>query len=276
MNNDFKPPEPEITNHREIQQSLQLLDRTTSWFWWNTVAMIILLLAAMAALFEPEVSEWFALPRHLDATVIVGVSLVLLLISNCYGLYRQRHFKLLRKRLVEQIQVTITQRKRADKFYGLAILDPLTGLYNRRFGEESLQKESTRAETNRYDLAVIAMDLDYFKPINDEFEHAAGDLVLKEFSRYLRRGIRACDLPIRIGGDEFLVVLPECPRENVRIMLSRLKPFEVMFNRRKIKVSYSRGCAQYQIGDTPQTIIHRADQSLYEEKAARATTAVWP
>jgi len=172
------------------------------------------------------------------------------------------------------MQVTIQQRMRADKFYGLAILDPLTGLYNRRFGEESLQKEITRAERNNYDLAVIAMDLDYFKEINDQLGHAAGDLVLKEFSRHLRRAIRACDVPIRLGGDEFLIVLPECPKENLHIILSRLKPFEVMINRRKITVGYSRGKAQYQVGDTPQTIIQRADKSLYAEKAARGRSAV--
>ena len=273
MNNDSKPTEPEITDHQEIEQSLRLLDRTTSWFWWNTIVMILLVLAAMAEFFEPQLAE-LALPPQQDATEIVGELLVLLLIGNVYALYRQHHFKLFRKRLAEQMQVTIQHRLRADKFYGLAILDPLTGLYNRRFGEESLQKEIVRAENNRNELVIIAMDLDYFKEINDQFGHAAGDLVLKEFARHLRRAIRACDVPIRIGGDEFLVVLPECPTENVHIILSRLKPFEVKFNRQKITVSYSRGHAQYQVDDTPQTIIQRADKSLYDEKAARSTAAV--
>ncbi len=273
MKSDSMPTEPGITDHQEIEESLRLLDRTTSWFWWNTIAIVVLVFAMTAEFFEPRLMQ-FAFPQQQDATVTVGGLLLLLLIANWYSLYRQRHFKLFRERLAEQMQVTIQHRMRADKFYGLAILDPLTGLYNRRFGEESLQKEIARAESNGTDLAVIAIDLDYFKETNDQFGHAAGDMVLKEFARHLRRAIRACDVPIRIGGDEFLVVLPECPRDNVHIILSRLNPFDVKFNRQKITVCYSRGRAQYQVGDTPQTIIQRADKSLYDEKAARPAAAV--
>jgi len=196
------------------------------------------------------------------------------LILNGYSLYHQRHLERFRHRLIEQMEAAVKQRVRADKFYGLAILDPLTDLYNRRYGEECLQKEITRAERHGYELAVIVMDLDNFKQINDQFGHAAGDEVLKEFSRHLKRAIRACDVPVRMGGDEFLVVLPECPRENVHIILSRLKPFEVIVNRQKIVVSYSRGRAQYQVSDTSRALIQRADELLYAEKAERAAVAV--
>ncbi len=269
-----KRPEPEITDPQEIRQSLRCLDRSTSWFWWHTMVVLILLLAAMAALSPPELLGRYALPKRLDVTVIVRGLLALMLISNSYMLFYQRQFNLFRHRLAEQMQIAVKQRMRADKFYGLAILDPLTGLYNRRYGEECLKNEITRAERNRYDLAVIVMDLDNFKEINDQFGHAAGDVVLKEFSRRLKRAIRACDVPVRIGGDEFLVILPECPRENVPIILSRLEPFEVILNHQKVIVSYYRGRAQYQVTDTPQTLVQRADEVLYAEKAARATTAV--
>jgi diguanylate cyclase (GGDEF)-like protein len=116
---------------------------------------------------------------------------------------------------------------------------------------------------------VLVLDLDHFKQINDEYGHAAGDLVLKEFSRRLKRAIRACDVPIRVGGDEFLVVLPECPREKVAVILSRLGTFDVSINKQKIPVSCSRGRAQHQVGDTAETILARADESLYLEKANR-------
>jgi diguanylate cyclase (GGDEF)-like protein len=203
------------------------------------------------------------------ATVIVQGLVALMLISNGYMFYQHRQFKLFRQRLGQQLQTAITQRQRADKFYGLAILDPLTGLYNRRYGEECLRKEIARAERQNYDLAVIVLDLDHFKEINDQFGHAAGDVVLREFASRLKRAIRACDVPVRIGGDEFLVVLPECPRENVHIILSRLGPFEVILNRQRIVVSYSRGNAQYQVADTLHTLVQRADEVLYVEKAAR-------
>ena len=274
MSNDSNQPESELINHREIQESLRLLDRTISWFWWTTIALIILLMIAMATVLQPQLAA-DALPRQLDASVFVRGLLFLALLSSAYLLYHQQRFKVFRDRLAEQMQGSVKERMRAEKFYGLSILDPLTGLYNRRYGEECLQKEITRAEKNGYELAVLVLDLDYFKQINDKFGHAAGDLVLKEFSRHIRRAIRACDVPVRIGGDEFIVVLPECPRKNVHIILSRLKPFPVMVDRRRITVSYSRGSAQCQVGDTPQTIMQRADKALYAEKSARvATTAV--
>jgi diguanylate cyclase (GGDEF)-like protein len=271
MSNESKQPEPEITDHSEIRKSLNRLDRSTSWFWWNTIVVIVLLVAALVAIDPAELVARFALLHQLDLTGIVRGLLALMLVGNLYTLYHQRHLKRFRKRLADQMQAAVKQRTRADKFYGLAILDPLTGLYNRRFGEECLAKEITRAEKNDTPLAVIALDLDYFKEVNDQFGHAAGDLVLKEFSRHLRRAIRACDVPVRMGGDEFLVVLPECPRENVQIILSRLKTFELRLGRNKIPVSFSRGRAQYQVCDTVQTLIERADKTLYDEKAARPT-----
>jgi diguanylate cyclase (GGDEF)-like protein len=68
----------------------------------------------------------------------------------------------------------------------------------------------------------VLIDLDYFKEINDQFGHAVGYLALKEFSRSLRKAIRACDMPVRLGGDEFLLVLPECPRDKVIVILQRI------------------------------------------------------
>lgn len=271
MSNDLNQSETELINHREIQDSLRLLDRTISWFWWTTIVMIILLVVAMAALLQPQLAS-YALPRPLDMSMFMRGLIFLALISAAYLFYHQQRFKVFRDRLAEQMHGSVKERMRAEKFYGLSILDPLTGLYNRRYGEECLKKEIVRAEKNGYELAVLVLDLDYFKQINDKFGHAAGDVVLREFSRQLRRAIRACDIPVRIGGDEFIVVLPECPRDNVHIILSRLKPFDVMVDRRRITVSYSRGSAQYQVGDTPQTIIQRADRALYAEKSARGAT----
>jgi len=271
MTSDLKRPDQETTDTQEIRQSLRLLDRSTTWFRWNTIVVLGLLVAALVALSAPEL---LGLAGRVDATVFVRALLALMLVTNGYTLYHQRRFKLFRNRLAGQMQIAVEQRMRADKFYGLAILDPLTGLYNRRYGEECLRNEITRAERNSYDLAVLVMDLDHFKEINDTYGHAAGDIVLKEFSRRLRRAIRACDVPVRVGGDEFLVVLPECPRENVHIILSRLKPFEVILNRQKVTVSYSRGRAQYQVADTPETLVQRADEVLYAEKAARGNPPV--
>ena len=273
MPNNPSQPEQGGTDPQEIRNTLHLLNQSTFWFKWNTFMAFTSLVVALALLSLPKVLGHYVLSEHLDFTVVRGL-FALVLLSNGYILHQQHSFGLLRARLARQLQFAQEQRERADKFYGMAILDPLTGLYNRRYGEECLKNEIARAERNGHDLAVLVMDLDYFKEINDQHGHAAGDEVLKEFSRHLKRAIRACDVPVRIGGDEFLVVLPECPRENVHIILSRLKPFDVIVNRQKITVGYSRGRAQYQVNDTPKTLVQRADEVLYSEKAARSTSSL--
>ena len=168
----------------------------------------------------------------------------------------------------------MVQRIRANKLYDLSILDPLTGLHNRRFGEQRLEEELARSERNGDPLAVLLFDLDYFKEINDQFGHAAGDAALKEFSRRLKRAIRACDVPVRIGGDEFLVILPECPREKVDKILERIGTPEIRLNGQVISIRYSVGRAHHQVCDTTESMLHRADEILYAAKASRPSRPV--
>ena len=274
MTNDPHSREQTVAEHQEIQRSIRRLDRITSWHTQNSILTMVLLLAAITVLFIPVVLGRPGLAQDPGITTLVCGLLILMLFGNIYTLYYQRHFSHFRERLAEQMQAAMKQRLRASKFHGMAILDPLTGLYNRRFGEECLQKEVERAAKTGVDLAVIVTDLDYFKEINDQYGHAAGDLVLREFSRHLKKALRACDFAVRTGGDEFLVVLPECSRENVHIILSRLTPFDVTIHRRKVTISYSRGRAQYQHADTPETLVERADKVLYDEKAARRAVKV--
>jgi diguanylate cyclase (GGDEF)-like protein len=255
-------PKPE-PSQQEFRHGLKRLDRNTSWLKWNAVLMILALPVSIFMLFGQESSN-----------LIVCTLLALLWGLNIFTLYQQRHLKVFRNRLVEQMDAASKQRIRAEKFYGLAILDPLTGLYNRRFGEERLKEEIERAEKMGQPLIVLAVDLDWFKEINDQHGHAVGDLVLKGFSRRLQRAIRACDVPIRVGGDEFLVILPECPPDQVEMILSRLGKVEVSLDGQSIPVHFSRGWAQYQVGDKPETIVARADERLYQAKESRPQIAV--
>jgi diguanylate cyclase (GGDEF)-like protein len=124
----------------------------------------------------------------------------------------------------------------------------------------------SRAQRQKHPLMVVLLDLNDFKPINDEYGHAAGDLVLAEFAQRLRRAVRGSDLPVRIGGDEFMVLLPECPADRVPIMLSRVSGMQVTLSGRQVPVEYSAGWAQYQDGDTPEKLVERADQALYASK----------
>jgi diguanylate cyclase (GGDEF)-like protein len=250
------------TDHETFRQSIHELDRSLKKSVGITALEIVALLSAITfSLWFGDISN-----DHLGTVAVVDGFMLLISFSRGYDLLRCRQTRLI---LAKQLQIAAKQRARADKLYGLSILDPLTGLHNRRFGEERLIEEIARSESSSEPLAVILFDLDYFKEINDKFGHAVGDLALKQFSRRLRRAIRSCDVPVRIGGDEFLVILPECPRDKVETILSRIETPKIEFAGQKIPVQYSTGRAHYQYSDTMESLLGRADETLYAEKAAR-------
>jgi diguanylate cyclase (GGDEF)-like protein len=266
------PPSPQPVTSRspvELRQGLRVLDRKDWWHWWNTVLVITLLMGAIVALSLPKFlgDNDFASQMQLDISVRGLLGLVL--IFNVYMLYQQHLLRQLRKHLSSQIEVATAQQVRAEAFYELAILDPLTGLYNRRYSEEHLRKEIISAERRGDPLIVLLLDLDNFKGINDRFGHLAGDLVLKEFARRLAKAVRGSDIPVRLGGDEFLVILPECPPENIDVVLFRLKDFDLQIGQDRVTVSSSRGWAQYETAESAEDLIRRADEALYAHKTAR-------
>jgi diguanylate cyclase (GGDEF)-like protein len=261
------------TNDRsqEVRLRLRLLDRKNWWHWWNTVLVIMLLMGGIGALSLPRILSDKDLSSQVEIETAVRGLLGVVLIFNIYMLYQQHLLGLLRRYLSNQMEVATEQRVRAEAYYELAILDPLTGLYNRRYSEEKLASEIARADRCGNPLVVILLDLDNFKDINDRYGHCAGDIVLKEFARRLSKGTRGSDVAVRLGGDEFLVILPDCPPEKIGIVMSRLAEFEVETAEETIEVSSSRGWAQYEPADTAEKLMNRADESLYENKALRLT-----
>jgi diguanylate cyclase (GGDEF)-like protein len=196
------------------------------------------------------------------ATLILGT-----LVGHCYQMLRLHECGTL---VLKHLEITAKDRAKTNRLYDLSILDPLTGLHNRRFGEQILQEAIERSQKTGDCLAVVLIDLDYFKEINDQFGHAIGDLALKEFSRSLRKAMRAFDTPVRLGGDEFLLVLPDCPRDNVGVILQRIGTPAIQCAGITIHVCSSSGSAQYEYGDTVETLLSRADELLYAKKAARS------
>jgi diguanylate cyclase (GGDEF)-like protein len=257
----------DAASRQEFRRSLTLLDRSTLWSLWSGVLMILLVSAAIVLLsFPSSLLRGNLLDGRGLEWVVYGL-LGSMGIVNVFILSLQRRLKEFRNRMVELMDVATKHRARAERFYEISILDPLTGLYNRRFGETRLREEMAEAEKSGDPLLILALDFDHFKEINDEYGHHAGDLALKKFSRRLQRAIRACDVPIRVGGDEFLVILPQCPQDKLGAILSRLDSVEVNLDGQRIAVSFSWGVAQYQINDTVETMIKRADERLYAAKS---------
>ena len=162
-------------------------------------------------------------------------------------------------------------RETQEKLEKLANVDPLTGLLNRRAIlnklEESI-KHSKRYETN---LSVIMLDIDHFKKVNDSYGHFVGDHVLKRIALFLQRRIRDTDIAGRLGGEEFLVVLPKAimssaltAAERIRDNLANTKMKNLMGD--VFSITVSQGVASYKPGDTVSSLVSRADAAMYGAK----------
>jgi len=273
LSSETLPEEHAESRLREIRASLRKLERRDWWLWTLAVVVMLLLTLAVASLTFPglaKVEDPF-FQYSLNQAVRGLVSLVLLF--NAYTIYQQVMIKRLRRQLSEQLDALGRLQTRAEEFHRQATMDALTGLHNRRSAEPRLAAEAARSQRHGHPLTVLALDLNNFKQINDRYGHPAGDLVLKEFAERLNSTIRASDLAVRMGGDEFLVLLPECPVERVQVLLARLSPLEVDYRGQKIPVTFSAGWVGYERDETPEQFLERADQLLYADKRARKARA---
>ncbi|HUK54771.1 MAG TPA: GGDEF domain-containing protein [Candidatus Binatia bacterium] len=263
---------------RRIRRSLDRLERHDWWLWSAAVVVMLLLTVAVVSMSLPTLmaDPFSAFQFELEQAVRGLVGLVL--IFNLYTIYQQILIKRLRGQLAEQIEMMAGLRLRANEYHQLAMVDALTGLYNRRFAEQRLLAETDRSKRYGHPLTVLLIDLNDFKRINDRHGHLAGDLVLKEFAKRLSRSVRVSDIPVRMGGDEFLVVLPECPEDQIPGLIKRLTGLEVEYRGASISVRFSAGAAGFDPRETPEQMLERADQALYAQKAGekQASGAVAP
>ena len=165
-------------------------------------------------------------------------------------------------------------RDNLDHSLELAVTDQLTGLHNRRYMASQLDALVRRAAIGGDPVALLVIDIDHFKKINDSFGHAAGDEVLREFAVRLASNVRAIDLPVRFGGEEFVVVMPETELEHAHRIAERIRlhvagsPFRVLGGEEALTVTISIGVAAT-VGavDVPDSLVKRADEAMYEAKA---------
>jgi two-component system cell cycle response regulator len=169
-----------------------------------------------------------------------------------------------RKRYVDHLRV------RLEHSVEMAILDPLTGLHNRRYLTGQLATLLDDALLRGRQLSVLLIDIDHFKAVNDSHGHDAGDAVLREFADRIRRNTRGIDLTCRLGGEEFVVVMPDCDLDKACHVGERLRKciaaasFDAGSRAGTLKVTASVGVAALEpTADTPELLLKRADQALY-------------
>jgi two-component system cell cycle response regulator len=192
----------------------------------------------------------------------------LVLLFNVYTVYQQLQIHRIQSNLSDQVEALSKMEVRTEEVYKLAVLDPLTGLHNRRSGEQRLAEEISRAQRHGRPLTILLLDLNGLKHLNDKFGHAAGDELIRQFAARLNKAIRGSDLAVRLGGDEFLVLLPECKPDEVRHVLGRLSGLNVDRNGQSIALSFSAGWTNFKPGESPEDLLQRADELLYVNKRA--------
>lgn len=164
-------------------------------------------------------------------------------------------------------------RRRVDRGIELSIIDPLTGLYNRRYMMNQLNQLLNRSAHSDNPVSIAAFDIDHFKAVNDTYGHDAGDVVLEEFARRLKENVRPMDIVCRQGGEEFMVIMPETRGDMACFAAERIRrsiaeaPFKVSASHLSLNVTVSAGVATEEARSrTTDELLKRADEALYKAK----------
>jgi diguanylate cyclase (GGDEF)-like protein/PAS domain S-box-containing protein len=182
--------------------------------------------------------------------------------------------------IADQIALALGNLKLRQNLQNQSTRDPLTGLYNRRYLEETLEREFHRAQRNSQTVGVIMVDIDYFKQFNDQFGHDAGDVVLQRLGQFLNEHIRKGDIACRYGGEEFILILPGAALEVVhtraKVLNAKIKQLAIQHRNQDLGViTLSIGVACFpQHGGTAEEVLHAADIALYQAKAQGRDQAI--
>jgi diguanylate cyclase (GGDEF)-like protein len=158
-----------------------------------------------------------------------------------------------------------------EKLEEQATREPLTGLYNRRFLAEALDRETSRAKREEKPVSIIMLDMDYFKNFNDSYGHKCGDEVLRSIAKFLVENVRHEDVACRYGGEEFVILMPNATLESAyeraenwrKIFQSNAFEYEGL----KLQATFSAGVASFPLhGEDGESVLQAADKALYHSK----------
>ena len=165
-----------------------------------------------------------------------------------------------------------------ERIQELANRDSLTGLYNRRYAQELIDHHVHLKDRNGRPLAMVLIDLDHFKQVNDQYGHALGDRMLQTFAQQARQVTRDADIVARWGGEEFLIVMPETSADGAALLVERLREtlsvLAVSDEAPALRIAFSSGITAHRAGEHTDQTVHRADEALYEAKSAGRNRSV--
>ncbi|MBT2297509.1 diguanylate cyclase [Pseudomonas fluorescens] len=184
--------------------------------------------------------------------------------------------------VAEQTALALANGRMRQVLETQSIKDPLTELYNRRFMDETLKRELSRSERNGSCLSVVMLDLDNFKHLNDAYGHSAGDAVLRAVSALILQSLRSSDIACRFGGEELIVILPDCPSEGAtsraEAIRASLEGMSLKDHGQTFTVTASFGVASTETSGTDQNaLLKNADSALYAAKrSGKNRVECWP
>jgi hypothetical protein len=185
---------------------------------------------------------------------------------------RQADFQRLAQTITHQLAVGLRHIYLHMELQRQAVHDALTGLYNRRYMEEFLIREINRSKRKGYEIGLAVLDVDYFKSFNDNYGHEVGDKILKEISAFLKQNIRKEDIACRIGGEEFLIILPEISTQNLQYrmesIIKGIREIRLVHEEQPLgTITISAGAAIYPAdGLSALDLVRAADLALYQSK----------
>jgi len=248
-----------------MESRLQRLERHEWWLWLSALVVTILsgivfLLSSFPSLF-PRSDRFSEIGSDQAKWAILG----LLLLFNTWLVYRQWSFRRLRAQLTG---LTGDAQSNLEGVYDPSGMDPVTGLFTRASVEQLLGKEVARARRRNSPLSLVALHLDDFAQLNQRYGSTVGDLILKEFADRLRKASRGSDFGVRLGSDDFLLILPECSLSDAKITSDRLGSLEMKCSGHDIALTYSVGWIDYKSGEVPSNLFKRAGDVLQLYKNA--------
>jgi len=257
----------ESASLKDIYREMQNLS-SRDWQLWSICALMIVVIATGLAAFVLPGVVWANLFSRADHQLLPQLFyglITLIVLFNIYILDQKRRLDRTRMELLREVVETSKARE-------TAMMDPLTGVFNRRYMDEVFPIEINKAIRSGAELSFLMLDIDGFKDVNTRFGHSGGDQYLRDVATLLKKTFRGSDTVLRIGGDEFLVVLPVTSNKQALRAAERLTWETRWWNQAghaDYEISLSCGVATYHDGMDMKQLLDAVDSDMYRSKMAR-------
>jgi diguanylate cyclase (GGDEF)-like protein len=253
-------PSQSLPDH--IRVSMRRVSHRQWWLWSTGLVVMMLLAVGITSFSGLAVISGDDLYRD-RLYVALRALIALLLLFSVYVLYQQ----LLNHRVQADFECALTKfQERIERSYKIPGRDFLTNLYNRQFGEERLAAEVSRSERHANPLAVMRMSVNGLATIREALGENCADYASRLFADSLQKAIRTWDVPVRLGEDEFLVLLPECESKDMELVLGQVNRFAEELGKQQLPVEISAAWVEYFVGEEFRTLLLRAERALQSKK----------